>query len=220
MHRNDYIDHTLLKPEAVESQFKKLCDEAIVHQFATVCVNPSWVPFCANQLKNKGPKVCTVIGFPLGAMTTETKVFETQQAISIGADEIDMVLHIGRLKQGDLAYVQADIQAVVQAATGHTVKVIFETCLLTEDEIIQACHCAVAAGATFVKTSTGFSTSGATPKVVALMAKNVAGKAKVKAAGGVRTVADLEAMIAAGASRIGTSAGVQLMEGITSTSSY
>lgn len=220
MQRNSYIDHTLLKQDATEPQLKKLCEEAITHQFATVCVNPSWIPLCADALKNKGPLVCTVIGFPLGAMTTETKVFETQNAINLGAAEIDMVLNIGRLKQGDLAYVQDDIAAVVQAAKGQVVKVIFETCLLSDEEIVQACHCAVAAQAAFVKTSTGFSTSGATPEVVALMAKTVAGKAKVKAAGGVRTAADLEAMIAAGASRIGTSAGVQLMEGATSTGSY
>ncbi len=220
MNRNSYIDHTLLKQDATEPQLKKLCDEAITHQFATVCVNPSWIQLCAEMLKNKGPMVCTVIGFPLGAMTTATKVYETQNALSIGADEIDMVINIGRLKQGDLAYVQADIAAVVQAAQGHIVKVIFETCLLSDEEIVQACHCAVTAGAAYVKTSTGFSTSGATPQVVALMATTVSGKAKVKAAGGVRTVADLEAMIAAGASRIGTSAGVQLMEGTTSTGSY
>lgn len=208
---NTTIDHTLLKQDSTQAQLEKLCAEALQYAFATVCVQPIWVPLCAKLLKGSPVKVCTVIGFPLGANTSATKAFETSQALVDGAEEIDMVINIGALKDGKLDVVKHDIEAVVKAANGHTVKVIIETCLLTREEKITACEIVVAAGAHFVKTSTGFSTAGATVEDVKLMKSVVGNRCKVKAAGGVRSYADLMAMLDAGADRIGTSAGVALM---------
>lgn len=208
---NTTIDHTLLKQDSTQAQLEKLCAEALQYSFATVCVQPIWVPLCAKLLKGSPVKVCTVIGFPLGANTSATKAFETSQALVDGAEEIDMVINIGALKDGKLDVVKHDIEAVVKAANGHTVKVIIETCLLTREEKITACEIVVAAGAHFVKTSTGFSTAGATVEDVKLMKSVVGNRCKVKAAGGVRSYADLMAMLDAGADRIGTSAGVALM---------
>lgn len=216
---NTYIDHTLLKADAVRAQIEVLCQEAKENSFASVCVNTYWVSTCAKALANSSVKVCTVVGFPLGAMSSSVKAFETSQAICDGAQEIDMVINIGELKDKNDQVVLDDISGVVKAAQGHCVKVILETCLLSEEEIVRACKLCVVAKATFVKTSTGFSSAGATVEHVALMKKSVNGACKVKAAGGVRTYADLEAMIKAGADRIGTSAGVDLMQG-KSTEGY
>lgn len=211
MKYNQFIDHTLLKPDATLPMIKQLCEEAKQYDFASVCVHPAWVHFCANYLKECDVKICTVIGFPLGASTTETKVFEAKNAIENGADEIDMVINIGALKDGHNEWVYQDIKAVVEACQGHCVKVIIETCLLTDEEKIIACQLALKAHASFVKTSTGFSTGGATVHDVSLMKETVGEKCLVKASGGVRTYDDMIAMIKAGASRIGTSAGVKLM---------
>lgn len=216
-----YIDHTLLKPEATQSQIEVLCQEAAKYEFASVCVNPTWVAFAAEQLKDSPVKVCTVIGFPLGASTSDTKSFETKDAIAKGATEIDMVLNVGALKSGQLDVVKADIQAVVEAAKGKAiVKVILETCLLTKDEIVTASQLSKEAGADFVKTSTGFSTGGATPEDVALMHKTVGADLEVKASGGVRSLEDFNKMVEAGATRIGASSGVAIMEGLKSDSDY
>lgn len=220
MKKSKYIDHTLLKPEATRKQIEKLCLEAIEYDFASVCVNPCWVKYCAEKLKESDVMVCTVIGFPLGATTSETKAFETRQAIENGADEIDMVMNIAALKEKDYSKVIEDISLVVKAANGKCVKVILETCLLTDEEIIKACECCVEAKATFVKTSTGFSTAGANPHVVEVMVKAVNGKCKVKAAGGVRTPQDFQKMIELGADRIGTSSGIQLILEENVKSSY
>lgn len=211
MKYNKLIDHTLLKSDATLSMITQLCDEAMKYHFASVCVNPTWVHYCADYLKDCDVKVCTVIGFPLGASTTETKIFEAKNAIENGADEIDMVINIGALKDGHLDLVYNDIKAVVDACFNHCVKVIIETCLLTDEEKRTACHLAVKAHATFVKTSTGFSTGGATVHDVTLMKETVGDQCFVKASGGVRNYEDMMAMIHAGASRIGTSAGVKLM---------
>lgn len=208
---NKLIDHTLLKAGSTREQIMALCGEAKKYDFASVCVNSYWVAFCAEELASTDVKVCTVVGFPLGAMSTAAKAFEAAQAVRDGADEIDMVLNIGELKGGNGDAVRRDIEAVVEAAAGKTVKVILETCLLTDEEIVRACELCLEAGAAFVKTSTGFSTAGANPRVVKLMKDTVRGRALVKAAGGVRTRADLDAMVAAGADRIGTSAGVALV---------
>lgn len=209
---NKYIDHTLLKANATEEDIKTLCEEAKKHHFASVCVNGYWVSMCAQLLKDSDVKVCTVVGFPLGAMTSETKAFETKNAISNGADEIDMVLNIGEMKAGHYEAVKRDIEAVVEAAAGKCVKVILENCLLTKEEIVEACKLCVEAKATFVKTSTGFSTSGANVEDVQLMKQTVQEACKVKAAGGVRCYEDMKKMIEAGADRIGTSAGVNLIQ--------
>lgn len=210
---NKFIDHTLLKPESTQEQIKKLLSEAKQYDFASVCVNPTWVKFSAEELKDSDVKVCTVVGFPLGANTPEVKAFETANAIENGADEIDMVLNIGALKSGQLQLVEDDIKAVVEAANDKLVKVIIEACLLTEEEKITACELSVKAGADFVKTSTGFSTGGATVPDVALMRKTVGPDIGVKAAGGARSLADAEAFIEAGATRLGTSSGVAIIEG-------
>jgi len=206
-----YIDHTLLKPEATEKDILKLTAEAAQYHFASVCIHPYWVKLAAKELAGTGVKVCTVIGFPLGATTSETKAFETKKAIEDGADEIDMVINIGALKSGDIEAVEADIRAVVEAAQGKLVKVIIETCLLTNEEKELACRLAVKAGAHFVKTSTGFSTGGATIEDVKLMRQTVGDKAGVKASGGIHTKAEAEAMIEAGATRIGASSGVKIV---------
>ncbi|MCH4825703.1 deoxyribose-phosphate aldolase [Planococcus halocryophilus] len=216
-----YIDHTLLKPESTESQVVQLCKEAAEYNFASVCVNPTWVEKAAAELTNSEVKVCTVIGFPLGASTPETKAFETTDAISKGAGEIDMVLNIGALKSGNTDHVKKDIEAVVNAAKGKAiVKVILETCLLTDEEKVTASQLSKEAGADFVKTSTGFSTGGATIEDVKLMRQTVGPDMGVKASGGVRSLEDVEAMIKAGATRIGASSGVKIMQGLTSDSDY
>ena len=220
MKLNKYIDHTLLKADATQDKIETLCKEAKEYDFASVCVNTYWVPFCAKQLEGSDVKVCTVEGFPLGAMSSNAKAFETKDAIEHGASEIDMVLNIGEMKAGHYDVVRDDVKAVVEAAKGHCVKVILETCLLTKEEIVKACELCIEAGATFVKTSTGFSTRGATVEDVKLMKETVKDKCLVKAAGGVRCRADLDNMIEAGADRIGTSAGVALMQDKTNTSDY
>lgn len=209
---NKYIDHTMLKADATKSEIEVLCNEAIDYNFMAVCVNPTWITFCKKQLAASDVLVCTVIGFPLGANTTETKVFETKDAISKGADEVDMVINIGRLKDKDYDYVLNDIKAVVEAAKDKTVKVIIETALLTDEEIVKVSNLCVEAKADFVKTSTGFSTSGANVRVVELIKDTVKDQALIKAAGGVRNEDDLKAMIAAGANRIGTSSGTKLIK--------
>ena len=217
---NKTIDHTLLKQNATKQQIITLCEEARTYDFASVCVNPTWVKTCAEQLDGSDVKVCTVIGFPLGATTTAVKVFETKNAIENGASEIDMVINIGALKDKHMSLVTEDIRAVKEAAGKNIVKVIIETCLLSDDEKILACRAVLDAKADFVKTSTGFSVAGATVEDVKLMKSVVGTQALVKAAGGVRTYDDLIAMIEAGADRIGTSAGVQLLNKQTNTQTY
>jgi deoxyribose-phosphate aldolase len=209
---NRMIDHTNLKPEARKEDILKLINEAKEHHFASVCVNPVWVELAAKELKGTDVKVCTVIGFPLGANTIETKAFETKDAIEKGAEEIDMVINISKLKDGEYDDVKADISSVVEAAKGKAlVKVIIETCLLTNEEKEIACNLAKEAGADYVKTSTGFSTGGATVEDVALMAKTVGQNMGVKASGGVRTKKDAASMIEAGATRLGASSGVAIV---------
>ena len=215
------IDHTLLKADTTKAQIMKLCEEAKQYGFASVCVNPTWVATAAELLKGTDVKVCTVIGFPLGASTPETKAFETKNAIENGAEEVDMVINIGALKDGNDDLVERDIRAVVEAAKGKAlVKVIIETCLLTEEEKVRACQLAVKAGADYVKTSTGFSTGGATTEDVALMRKTVGKNIGVKASGGVRDIKSAMAMIEAGATRIGTSSGVAIVAGKSVDSNY
>lgn len=214
------IDHTLLKQDATKGQIEQICAEAKQYVFASVCVNPTWIKLAASLLEGTDVKVCTVIGFPLGASTSETKAFETRDAIEKGATEIDMVINVGELKDGNYDYVQKDIEAVVKAANGTLVKVIIESCLLTDEEKVKACELAVAAGADYVKTSTGFSTGGATPEDIALMRKTVGPTIGVKASGGVRSLEDMKAMIDNGATRIGASSGVAIMNGLTSESNY
>lgn len=213
MKYNKYIDHTALKADTTKETIKKLCQEALEYEFASVCVNPYWVSYCKELLKESDVRVCTVIGFPLGANTTASKVFEAKEAIENGATEIDMVINIGALKDQDDDYVYQDIKAVVDACQGYVVKVIIETCLLTKEEKIRACLAVKKAQAAFIKTSTGFSTHGATCEDVALMSEYVGENIQVKAAGGVRCYEDMIQMIEAGATRIGTSAGCQLMNG-------
>ena len=205
------IDHTLLKPEATPAQVEKLCAEAAEYHFASVCVNPVYIPLAARLLKDTGVKVCCVVGFPLGAIAPEQKAAEAASCAAMGAEELDMVIHIGAAKAGDWALVQRDIEGVVKAAAGHTVKVIIETCLLTDEEKVKACEAAKAAGADFVKTSTGFSTGGATTHDIALMRKTVGPEMGVKASGGIRDYATAMAMIEAGANRIGASAGIEIV---------
>ncbi|NDI35078.1 deoxyribose-phosphate aldolase [Chengkuizengella sediminis] len=215
------IDHTALHPTTTKSQIEKLCHEANEYQFASVCVNPTWVETASQLLKETGVDICTVIGFPLGANTPETKAFETKNAIENGATEVDMVINIGALKDKNDSLVEKDIRAVVEAAKGKALtKVIIETCLLTDEEKERACQLSVKAGADFVKTSTGFSTGGATVEDISLMRKTVGPDVGVKASGGVRSLQDAEAMINAGATRIGASSGVAIVQGEISNSSY
>ncbi|HDX9577565.1 TPA: deoxyribose-phosphate aldolase [Bacillus pseudomycoides] len=215
------IDHTALKPDTKKEVIVTLCEEARQHDFASVCVNPTWIETAAELLKGTDVKVCTVIGFPLGANTPETKAFETTDAIVKGATEVDMVINIGALKDKNDALVERDVRAVVEAAKGKAlVKVIIETCLLTEEEKVRACELSVKAGTDFVKTSTGFSTGGATVEDITLMRKTVGLNIGVKASGGVRDEAGMDAMIEAGATRIGTSSGVALIRGKTATTDY
>lgn len=205
------IDHTLLKPEATEAQIIKLCEEAKEHSFASVCVNPAMVSLAAECLKDSSVKVCTVIGFPLGATTSKVKAFEAEDAINNGATEVDMVINIGKLKEGNNDYVEADIKAVVEVSKGKALtKVIIETCLLTDEEKVTACTLAKKAGADFVKTSTGFSTGGATAADIKLMRETVGKEMGVKASGGVRTKEDALKMIENGATRIGASASIAI----------
>ena len=212
MKRSKYIDHTLLKADAQEGEIIRLCDEAKQHDFASVCVYSYWAKTCAEQLKGTGIKVCCVAGFPSGAMSTAAKAFEAAEAIRSGADEIDMVMNIGELKAGHADAVRRDIEAVVQACAGHPVKVILETCLLSREEIARACMICADAGASFVKTSTGFSTGGASVEAVRLMKETLDGRCQVKASGGIRTAKDMDRMIEAGADRIGASAGAALLD--------
>ncbi|PEE38737.1 deoxyribose-phosphate aldolase [Bacillus pseudomycoides] len=206
------IDHTVLKPNTTKEDVMKVLEEAKKYNFASVCINPTWVKLAAEELAGHDVDVCTVIGFPLGANTTETKVFETKDVIAKGATEVDMVINVGALKDGDNEFVENDIREVVEAAKEKAlVKVIIETCLLTDEEKVRACELSVKAGADFVKTSTGFSTGGATAEDIALMRKTVGENVGVKASGGVRTREDAEKMIEAGASRIGASASVAIV---------
>ena len=205
------IDHTLLKPEATPAQVEKLCAEAAEYHFASVCVNPVYIPLAARLLDGTGVKVCCVVGFPLGAIAPEQKAAEAASCAAMGAEELDMVIHVGAAKAGDWALVQRDIAGVVKAAAGRILKVIIETCLLTDEEKVKACEAAKAAGADFVKTSTGFSTGGATTHDIALMRKTVGPEMGVKASGGIRDYATAMAMIEAGANRIGASAGIEIV---------
>lgn len=217
MQLNKFIDHTLLKPETMQEMIDKLCAEAKEHDFMSVCVNPFWVKRSAELLAGTDVKVCTVIGFPLGANTTAVKVAETRDAIANGATEIDMVLNVGALKSGDLETVKQDVAAVKQAAGDVLVKVILETGLLTDQEKETACKLCVEAGADYVKTSTGFGAGGATVEDIALMRKTVGPDVGVKASGGVRDGETALAMIEAGASRIGTSSGIAIVTGAKAT---
>ena len=212
MQYNKLIDHTLLKQDAQPEQIVKLCDEAKQFDFMSVCVNPAYVPLAAKCLEDSDVKVCTVIGFPLGMNLTKTKVEEAVLTVKQGADEVDMVINVGMLKAGNDDYVREEIREIKQAV-GHNIilKVIIETCLLTNDEIVRACKAAKEAGADFVKTSTGFSTGGATVEAVKLMRETVGPEMGVKASGGVRTHEDLIAMVEAGANRIGTSSGAKII---------
>ena len=215
---NQMIDHTLLKAAATAEDVRALCAEAREHQFISVCVNPVFVPLSVGCLKGSGVKVCTVIGFPLGANTAQTKAFETKHAIDNGAAEVDMVMNIGAAKGGDWDLVKHDIEAVYRAAEGRAlVKVIIESCLLTDAEKVRACEICKAVGVDFVKTSTGFSTGGATVEDIRLMRETVGPEMGVKASGGVKTAADAAAMVAAGANRLGTSSGVAIARGSTGT---
>ncbi|MCI8293279.1 MAG: deoxyribose-phosphate aldolase [Hespellia sp.] len=208
------IEHTFLKPEATKSQIKQLCEEAKTHGFCSVCVNSSFVYYCAQALKDSPVKVCAAVGFPLGAMSTEAKAAETRTAVADGASEIDMVVHVGMVKSLDWNYVEEDIRSVVDAAGDRAiVKVILETCLLTDAEKIKVCKIAKKAGAAFVKTSTGFSTGGATIEDIRLMRETVGEEMGVKASGGVRDASFAKELIAAGATRLGTSSGIAIMKG-------
>ncbi|EFA89333.1 deoxyribose-phosphate aldolase [Peptoniphilus lacrimalis DNF00528] len=218
MKLNKYIDHTLLKADATQESIKELCRQAKEYDFMSVCINSSNIELAKEELKGTDVKICTVIGFPLGATTTESKVFETTDAIEKGADEVDMVLNIGALKSKNFDIVLRDISEVAKVAhnKGKILKVILETCLLEKDEIIKACQLSKEAGADFVKTSTGFSTGGAKEEDVALMRKTVGDQMGVKASGGIRTLEKARLMIENGATRLGVSAGVQIMEELES----
>jgi deoxyribose-phosphate aldolase len=215
------IDHTLLKPDAAREEVEQLCREAAQYCFASVCVNPNWVALCREMLRNTGVKVCTVIGFPLGAHLSDIKAYETKRAIEQGAEEVDMVINIGALKSRDYALVEQDIHGVVSAARASgrdiLVKVILETTLLSHDEKVMGCTLSKAAGADYVKTSTGFAGGGATVEDVQLMRETVGPEMGVKASGGVRTRDDAEKMVAAGATRLGASAGVKIVRGEAAT---
>lgn len=216
-----YIDHTLLKPESTDMDVQKVCLDAKKYNFKSVCINPGWVKYTAHLLEGSDVETCTVIGFPLGANTSKVKAFEAKQAVKEGATEVDMVINIGALKSEDYGLVYDDIKAVVDAVEEKAlVKVIIEACLLNEHEKVRACEAAERAGADFVKTSTGFSTGGATLEDVKLMRKTVGEDMGVKASGGVRSIEDAKAMIEAGATRIGTSNGVAIVEGSEATEDY
>jgi len=224
MNKNElskFIDHTVLKAETSEKAVEKVCKEALEYKFASVCINPCNVKLASKLLEGSEVKVCTVIGFPLGANTSKVKAFETEDAIANGAHEVDMVINIGKLKDKDYDYVREDIKAVVNVAKGKALtKVIIETCLLTDEEKVKACELAKEAGADFVKTSTGFSTGGATPADIKLVRETVGPDMGVKASGGVRNIDDAEAVIKNGATRIGASSSIDIVEGRTSKSNY
>ncbi len=215
-----YIDHTLLAANATQEKVDQLCQEAIQYRFASVCVNSCWTSHCCALLKDSQVKVCTVVGFPLGAMKTESKAFEAAQAVADGAQEIDMVLNVGWLKAGRIDLVERDVRLVKEACDGKLLKVIIETCLLSDEEKEVACRISVTAGTDFVKTSTGFSTGGATEKDVALMRTVVGEDVGVKASGGVRSFETAVAMISSGASRLGTSSGISIVQGAESNAAY
>ena len=217
-HLAHYIDHTALTAEKTETDILTLCDEAIEYQFFSVCINSCHIPLAKQKLAGTPIKICTVVGFPLGANLTSVKVFETQAAIAAGADEIDMVINVGWIKSNQWAAVKEDIQAVLTACQGKPLKVILETCLLTKEEIVKACEISKALGVAFVKTSTGFNRAGATIEDVALM-KQVVGDMGVKASGGIRDTQTALAMIEAGATRIGASAGIAIVKGIKDNNS-
>lgn len=212
MNYSKFIDHTNLKQDASINDIKTLCEEAIKFDFMSVCINPCFVKYAHDVLLDSEVKVCTVIGFPLGANTTKTKVYETKQALKDGADEIDMVINVSALKDKKYDYVKNEISKIKKVCKNKILKVILETCLLTDEEIVKACELSLEAKADFVKTSTGFSKGGAAVEAVALMRKTVGDKCGVKASGGVKTFEDMQKMIDAGASRIGTSSGVKLLE--------
>ncbi|KEI75717.1 deoxyribose-phosphate aldolase [Clostridium botulinum B2 128] len=212
MKLSKYIDHTLLKPQATEKDILKLIEEAKTYDFASVCVNPSWVKLAYENLKDTDVKVCTVVGFPLGGTSTASKVYETKVAIEDGADEIDMVISVGHLKSGNDEYVKEEIKKIVEASKNKLVKVIIETCLLTEEEKVKACTLSKEAGADYVKTSTGFSTGGAKPEDIKLMRETVGKNMGVKASGGIHTREEMEVMIENGATRIGASCGIELVK--------
>ncbi len=207
------IDHTILKPDAVRSDIERICREALDYGFASVCVNPCWVPLVARELEGSGVAVCSVIAFPFGATSTAAKVAESNIAIAHGARELDMVINIGALRSGDHAAVKEDIAAIV--SLGALVKVIIESALLNDEQIVSVCHLAQQAGAAFVKTSTGFASGGATTQAVELMRRTVGPVMGVKASGGIRTLQDLQNMVAAGATRIGASAGIQIVDAVS-----
>lgn len=215
-----YIDHTVLAADAVKSKVEQICLEAKEHHFASVCINSCWVPMAAEILKDTGVNVCTVVGFPLGAMSTKAKAYEAKVAVEEGATEVDMVINIGALKSGMYKEVEDDIRACKEACGDKVLKVIIETCLLTESEKVMACELSEKAGADFVKTSTGFSKAGATVEDVALMRRTVSDKVKVKAAGGIRNYETAKAMIDAGADRLGCSAGIAIIKGEESDAAY
>ncbi|MEG1848922.1 MAG: deoxyribose-phosphate aldolase [Oscillospiraceae bacterium] len=205
-----HVDHTLLKPEATRADIKTLCEQAAAARTASVCINARYVSYAAGLLRGR-VAVCTVVGFPLGAMTCAAKVFEAQDAIASGADEIDMVVSIGDVREGRYEEVEAEIRAVKQAIGSHILKVIVETCLLTDEQKVRLCHTVEAAGADYIKTSTGFSTGGATADDVALFARECGGRIKIKAAGGIRSYEDLERFLALGADRLGSSSAIRLI---------
>ncbi len=219
MHINKLIDHTFLKAEGTKKDIDKILEEAITYDFKSVCLQPCWVEYAVESLKKTDVLVCTTIGFPLGANTTETKVYETVDALKKGAHEIDMVLNVGWVKDGLYDKVEAEIKAVKDACQNNTLKVILETCYLTKSEIEKASEAAISAGADFIKTSTGFGSGGATKEDVALM-KKIAKDKGVKASGGVRSLEDLKTMVEAGATRIGASSGVKIMQGKISDEKY
>lgn len=212
MKTSKYIDHTILKPDATEKDILKIIEEAKTYDFASVCINTCWAKVAYAQLKDSNVNVCVVVGFPLGAASMESKVYETKVAIEDGADEIDMVISIGQLKSGNYKYVKEEIEEVVKAAGNNLVKVIIETCLLTENEKVKACILAKEAGAGYVKTSTGFSNGGATAQDVKLMRETVGNDMGVKASGGIHTKEEMLDMIKNGASRIGASCGIELVK--------
>lgn len=220
MKKEKYIDHTILKPDVVKSEILRVCQEARENNFASVCINPSWIELVKQELKNTEVKTCTVIGFPLGQNTTQVKVAEAKDAISLGADELDMVINVSKLKENDQEYILDEINKIVEVAEGNIVKVIVETCLLTEQEKITVANIVKESNADFIKTSTGFSTGGATVADIKLFNKILGSTKKIKASGGVRTSEDFEKMITAGASRIGTSGGCQIIKGLENTEKY
>ena len=217
---NTFIDHTLLSADATLLQIHKLCEEAIAYKFATVCINPSYVSAATQSLKGSDVKVCTVVGFPLGATSTKSKVEEAKQAIEDGASEIDMVLHQGQLKSKEFQYVENDIRAVKKGIGTHTLKVILEICNLTDEEIAEACHIAERAGANFVKTSTGFGSHGATLKAVQIMKENISNQVQIKASGGIRDSNTAQQYIDMGVTRIGVSSGIAIVDGTSSSTNY